>query len=153
MNLVFSIPVSLKNCWYVEKVNSSDAEEKILVTLKYKYNLESSLSCVFYLWKSHCFFFYFYQSQVTIASSSFFSHHDSCIFHLWPQIYVRNLFRADNHSSFPSFAKISRKMIRGHSKYLDKFVLSGLNYTVHQTHSKWISLSILAKRPPNNVSK
>ena len=66
--------------WYVEKVNSSDAEKRIPVTLKCKYNLESSLSCFFYLWKSHCFFFYFYQSQVTIASSSFFSHHDSCIF-------------------------------------------------------------------------
>ena len=48
-----SIPVSLKKCWYVEKVNSSYAEKRIPVTLKYKYNLESSLSCVFHLWKNY----------------------------------------------------------------------------------------------------
>ena len=33
-------------------------------------------------------------------------------------------------NKYPSLAKISWK--RGHSKYLDKFILSGLNYALHQ---------------------
>ena len=45
-------------------------------------------------------------------------------------MHAQNLRRADSHSSFPSLAKISRK--RGHLKYLDKLIFSGLNYAGHQ---------------------